>query len=83
MTLTGNDITVVIANPPGRVLPIMTYTGRLRAKLVPFSGFSYFERAGKSQPEVSQENIPPRVVAQTSPFKILLNFIYLSVRLPF
>ena len=31
---------------PGGVLPIMAYTGRLRPKGVPFSGFSYIKGWG-------------------------------------
>ena len=32
------------SNKPGGVLPIMAYTGRLRPKGVPFSGFRYIKR---------------------------------------
>ena len=34
----------ILANfPEGAVLPIMAYTGRLRSKGVPFSGFRYMK----------------------------------------
>ena len=36
----------------GRVLLIMAYTGRLRPKGVPFSGFQVYERVGISLVEV-------------------------------
>ena len=38
--------------PGGWVLPIMAYTGRLRPKGVPFSGFRYMKRVGISQVEI-------------------------------
>ena len=43
-SLTFDDhITATVASMPGGggVLPIMAYTGRLRPKEVPFSGFRY------------------------------------------
>ena len=40
--ITRNEFTLKRSlNAPGGVLPIMAYTGRIRPKGVPFSGFRY------------------------------------------
>ena len=49
--------------PGGGVLPILAYTGRLRPKGVPNSGFRYIKRVGISQVKV-YKRVGKSVVSQ-------------------